>query len=215
MLPELPASFSMTTKPPFPSDPGCSLPRPPPSAVGSPVVSFLCPLGSSLPLGSLSTCREQMSQFGWLLPFSLSALCLLFAPLLWQLSAFFCLSSSNTFLSLPPQASVPTPASAWRMQKCREGRQRKGPFLSLCPLLCQALGFPSGKTSLGAHLSQDGPGPQSLQSSACCWNLPRRPSQSSFAHRQVLHTGEQKDQVRELDPTPCLECGPNSFHGSH
>lgn len=116
VLPELPASFSMTTKPPFPSNPGCSLPRPPLSTVGSPVVSFLCPLGSSLPLspslGSLSTCREQTSQFGWLLPFSLSALCLLFAPLLWQLSAFFCLSSSNTFLSLPPQAPVPTPASA-------------------------------------------------------------------------------------------------------
>lgn len=116
VLPELPASFSMTTKPPFPFNPGFSPPRPLPSAVGSPVVSFLCPLGSSLPLSSslgiLSTCREQTSQFCWLLLFSLSALCLLFAPLLWQLSAFFCLSSSNTFLSLPPQAPVPPPASA-------------------------------------------------------------------------------------------------------
>lgn len=116
LLPELPASFSMVTKPPISFNPSLCLPcspSPPPSSMGSLVVSFHSPLGSSFTppfwrffqrAGNKGPCRR-------LLPFSLSALFLLFTPLLWRLLASSRLSSSNTFLSVPPQTLVPPPAS--------------------------------------------------------------------------------------------------------
>lgn len=95
----------------------------------------------------------------------------------------------------------------------REGRERALPFP--LPPAVPGAGISIGKDESGGSSQPGWPRPPEFAEQCLLWNLPRRPSQSSSAHRQILHTGEQKDQVRELDPTPCLEWGPNSFHGSH